>query len=484
MKHLLQLLRDNDFTVEFTLGKSDVLAIPSGSKNWYSFLNELMGIRHDPGVKILSTATNPQIKGGDVYKRTSLKKPRYRKAKTISVSQEKISTAVKNVGEKIGFELINHLYAFNSLIQNEITGNAYEDVSKFPKYLLKRTIEPQGILRGELLGALDALRYGCELRAYGTFDHFESGAGLFSRFKGGIQGALLALEFLPNSTFRKCGLEWKGFVVSGWSEKFLSFDQVINVPSNSLWDIYEWWGIYHEIGHVLINSVRGLINFRVPEIKRWLLNNVPESAQNHWLNILSELAAEVIGFEMAFYGDFDLFMKRVWNLISDLEPIFTDLMGLYFYSFRTFFVWLYDNHFRRKNISKTQFEDCEFCFREYQRHIKTAAKIMGKNFPDVNFKPKEDAKLLCKLYEFAQLLHLFLSEYKLSGKESELNEKNTKEVFESIRAGRIWLGSIRSPSAVLYKIWNTNWNTEENKIPFESQIACILSFWNANTIIK
>ncbi|MCK4816443.1 hypothetical protein KA005_11805, partial [bacterium] len=395
-------------------------------------------------------------------------------SKIISLSKDTVTKIVEQLGEEVGYELVSHVYAFNSLIQNNITGKAYEDVSRYPHYLLDSLL-PHKTGLDEMIGALEAFRYGCQLRAYGTYDYFEGGAGRFSRFKGGIQRVLLAMEYIPN-TILKESIDWKGFVVSGWTEKFQTLNQVINVPSASVWSVRDWWAIYHETGHVLNNSIQGLVSSKVPAIDFWLNKNVPKSAREHWLSNLGELSAEVLGFELGFYGKFDLFMEKMWRYIGELEDIYGNLMQLYYYSFRTFFVWLFYSHFREGTISQEDFQDVDFCFKEYLSHIETIEKIIGRDFPDKPFKPREHAKLICSLYDFGDHLNRFINEFELTAMTSELDEPNTLAVFNSLQKGIVWPEPIKYPRAVLYKILEM----ENDEISFESKIACILSFWNGN----
>jgi len=118
--------------------------------------------------------------------------------------------------------LATQLYALNSLSQNPITGSVFKDMSYYPDYIIfmgqghrddkKEPVPSRGY------DFAKNLSLACELRSYGIYGHVEKQYGRFSMLKGGVQRALLAIEYLPAMILqRSFRYPWFGFI-NVWEE--------------------------------------------------------------------------------------------------------------------------------------------------------------------------------------------------------------------------------------------------------------------------
>ena len=318
---------------------------------------------------------------------------------------------------------------------------------------------------------MQVLRYGAELRSYGTHDTVEEVTGRFSEFRGGCQQALLAIEFLPTQILDRLKIGWKGFVVTG-HHKFLHVNEVINVPTDALWNPQTWWALYHEIAHIVVENLGDFIDF--PSIQQFLANK-----DNHdsWIRLVNEMAAEVIGFELGFFNDYALFLKLLWNHLVKVDPFQREHIDIRGYFVRSFFPKIFKEHFKRvskdKHVSKEQFNNLDFLFRELVSHMELIERSVGRTlFEHKHFLAAQNAPIFRELYPFACELYKKIANANLSPNMKARNYRNTREVFDSLKRGRIWLKRISCPEAVLYHLI---------QIPnpsFSTRVATILTFWN------
>ncbi len=373
--------------------------------------------------------------------------------------------------------LANQFYTLNALIQNPLCGNAYAAMANYPEYIfvIGEEYKRAGKATSEFaLKAKEMLRVGAELRSCGTYETIEEVTGRFSEFRGGCQLSLLAVEFLPYYFLKKLKIDWCGFIVTG-DPKYYHLNEVINVPTRALWAPEEWWALYHEIGHVFLNNTPEIVDRNAPAIQEYLTNKNNIEKQ---LEFLNELAAEVIGFELGFFGDFDFFLKLVWKHVSTIDAYQKNHVPLLYYAFRTFFVELFEAHFRKapsiNKVSKDDFLDFDFMYDSFLKHLIRIEKIDSKiSFPDKALIAAEHHKTFVELYPYAKHLFKWIKGLPLLPKKATLTCNNTKEVTASLKKGEIWLKEIDSPEAILFELFS-----RKTPLPFKTQMATVLTFWN------
>jgi hypothetical protein len=326
-------------------------------------------------------------------------------------------------------------------------------------------------------GALEALRLGAELRSCGTFDSIEEVTSRFSELRGGVQRALLATEYLPGYIIGSISsnMKWQGFVVAVPTNRFLHINQVILVPEEILWKPDRWWALYHEIGHIIVDNFKELL---VNEFRNKFM--ATKTNQNFWLNTLTELITEVIGFEMGFYGDYSLFFDRFWSHIKEINVMQASVIPVEFYALRSFFTYIFLARFRNYDvipkITEKQFrKDFDFLYRLFIEHLAWVEDALGNKqslLLEKHYIAAQHVKNLAELYDLASYWSDCLWRLPLSPTMRSKDTRNTKQVVESLNKGHIWWERIDCPQAIIYDLM------KDDKLTFGKRMATVLTFWN------
>lgn len=401
-----------------------------------------------------------------------------------SIINYNFSELEETFGEAQALSLAGTINALNGLLQNKIISDAFTDLVNYFDYLIvtgKRITGSQARHEERIPFANKCsflIKRGAELRLYGTHGTFEESVGHFTKLRGGVQKSLLAMEFLPSWIIKRVTQDrytWSGFVVTG-SREFLHLNEVVIVPYESLWKPKQWWAIYHEIAHILINNLPDLLDYDLPEIQMFLAR---KNIRNYWFHLVNEIAAEIIGYELGFFGDYELYMKLVWNYLTSLSPEFDKISPFSVYFVRTFFVKVYERMFVLKDMSPEDLDNYNLIYDELLKHIIEIRdkyfipKGLSLDFENSCFIAAENARLFKELYPWLEKrLNKFSNLLSFRCSDVELDLPNTNEVVKSIQEGRRWNGTVASPEAVLFRFLKTN------DVKFEEEMAFILTFWN------
>lgn len=483
-----------EFTVLDSLGTYDIVIEPKETVTWAYFLACLLCFRNDFQSMVNSTYTtiktqsNPRVSPGredcpkrDQQARTHIEPGDIGEEDSdmnINIPYEKIEESFDTMSPS----LANHFYALNSALQNPITGQAFMDMKEYPEILLKigkihqigsseRTVEDL------FLGATRVIGQGASLRSYGIYGNQERVGGSYSKVSGGAQRALLAMELIPDHVFRRIKSKWYGFI-NIEEPKFSHFNEVIIVPTDTLWKPEKWWAIYHEIGHVIIDRTSWLDEDN-PVVKEFLQDM---SSPQSWHHFLVELAAEVLGFQLGFFSDLDLFLKVLWDHLIEIEPMQKGFTPLWPYLIRTFYVQLFEGCFRQGVISTENFQDETWLYSELLKHVD---KI--ENIVKTRKTWKTEEKLLFAANHCQTLKALFPVAKDLNQKIKDKEKKdgfgysppdhrgthNIRDAFNCISSGEVWFYGIDYPESLLYLIIQSR-----KKADFPTRIAEVLTFWN------
>ena len=253
------------------------------------------------------------------------------------------------LGKNMASHLSNLFYTLNSLLQNPLTGSIYADMRRYPDYILRtvKAAKKYNPMRLDQLAFVSgsALGKGIEVRSYGTYETIEEVTGRFAEFRGGCQVSLIAMELLPHTIMKKLNdliireniesedVSWQGFITVTGEPKFSHTNDVINVVTEALWGPQYWWALYHEIAHIIFEKIKPIVENRI-SFRKYMANR-DESAVDE----LTEFCAEAIGYELGFFGDYDLYLNLLWNYLANLEKL--EQIPLPAYAIRTFFVELF-----------------------------------------------------------------------------------------------------------------------------------------------
>ncbi|RJO59866.1 hypothetical protein C4544_07565 [candidate division WS5 bacterium] len=464
----------------FTLvGKHDFSAKVKKEVRWDHLLTTILHFRHKFKKKIFSTHTRIS----------------FQELHTIDKDIKDVSLPKKFhdfdyhdlhmvFNKEMASYLANFFYTLNSLLQNPLTGSIYADMSRYPMYIEKKGKEYRDRTRGKNSDAFALvsgylIRRGAEIRSLGTNDTIEESTGRFAEFKGGCQVSLLALDLLPtlimeklSAVYRYVDLKWKGFITVSGEPKFIHINQVINVRPKALWDPTYWWALYHEIGHIIVEEIEPLVSktYR-PSIKSYLA-----SRNEYAKHELYELYAEVIGYELGFFGDLELFLNLLWNLLVELKKY--EKITIEEYAIRSFFVEIYNNNFgsnpKTSKLRKKDFDNLDLLYEKFLTHMIKIEKIVDADIfgNSKYFIAAQNVSKFRDLYPIFKDLADDIRALKLRPHKKLLTSDNTISIRNKLFEGHIWWDKIADPQAVLYHILNAK------KVNFNTKMATIISFWN------
>ena len=466
------------YHVQTILGKNDLLVIPKKQISWSNFLSTLLHFRHSFPRQVVETSTcitHEQSKSDG--KKTD------RIPFEIPSKQYSFNYLKKIFGKNRASNISNHLLCLNSFTQNPVIGSAFQDMASYATNIVrigkafKKNIK-KGSSEAKEKDRLiikanefcEVLRVGAELRSYGTWGTIEEVPGRFSALRGGTQRALLGIEFFPTHVFQKLGGIWQGFVIAE-GHKFATTNDVLIVPPMALWNPQSWWALYHEIAHIWIDNVKPRwVGFNVEEIKCFMET---KSKEENWLRFFTEISAEVLGFELGFYGNYELYNKLFWRYLKSIRSILKEPIPIDTYVVRTFFVSLFEKHFRREKVSADDFKDLDYLYENLLNHINWIEKTVNLKFHEKHFIAANAAQICGELYPFSQHLYREITRaLPVRSMKSEINKDNTTAVTKSIIEGKIWWDKVNHPEAILYNL------LIHPRLKFSQSIAAIITFWN------
>lgn len=489
------------FGVKSILGLEDLEVIPFKGITWGQLISKIIHFRNLFRNEIQGTNTSIRT-NAPTKDRLTCNKSIYRsriipKNLPAKPNQTDIQFSVieEYFGNQVAPMLSSHLYEFCNLIQNPISGNVYYDIAKFPKIIeqtiaaydkkIKEIIDPKmqelakESFRFESHAVLfcEILKRGAELRSYGTYKDLEEVYGRFSKLKGGGQRSFRALKYLPHKILSACNVQWNGFIMTE-SEKFAHYFDVIMVPTDALWSPQNWWPLYHEIAHVLIDNGEGLLDETKERSIAVFLSN--KDNLGYWRKLLIELTAEVIGFELGFFGNYNLFLELLWVHLKRISTLKSDAISFVPYMFRGFFVYLFEEIYRNKTLQYKILKDQDKLYDLFLKHIDHVSVISGIDFKERSFIAGNNVSALVELAPFFQYLYelvediqenfgcLYNSQDLLPG----TGKDNTSDILKTVREGYVWQGEIDFPEALLYDIFQF-----KDKC-FRRDIAIVLTFAN------
>lgn len=473
LKEIEYFFRLKDFKISYLVGKHDLLVKPiNPDVKWSKFLAVLLFFRHSFKGKIFSTNTRLNFCNEMVTSDGISALPL-----VIEPFSFEYSNLKRIFGQAMASNLSNLFYTLNSLIQNPLTGSLYANMASYPDYvyqvgesIFKSGNDNQNFA---LVSGL-VIRRGAELRSYGTYDTIEEVTGRFSEFKGGCQISLVALELIPNSILNSIDEDWYGFITVSGEPQFSHINEVLNVSSDSIWNPQRWWAIYHEIGHIIVERKVALAGQNLPIIESYL-----SKGPQYNYNDIIEFSAEIIGFEIGFFGNFELYLKLIWEYLNQLNPF--QNFPLSKYAIRSFIVELFEEYFRKDTdaprVDKKEFLDLDELYEKFISHMEKIELIIEKKiFPDKRFIAAENVKMLRDLHPFCEHLSNQLILLNILPQSIHLHSKNTIEIVDNLQQGKVWWERIDSPQAVLLHLF------QEEDIKFNTKISTIMSFWNQQSM--
>lgn len=503
-----------------SLGRDDIEVIPKNKNiTWGMFLKDLLTFRKEHCREVL-------------YTHLRLAQEAVRESETlieINCDEQTIpplschlkaeepewfsSTTTKNLyltlGKKSAERLIQTVEYLRSLQRSRVEGLAFEDLERYATSMHERFLPPNPSILPKpkpfpMLGhsAAKLIKDGIELRLHGIHGTMGEIALQLPPLRTGVHRILTAIEtFTYLVVWNRFQLIWPGFVNAS-SERFFSSVEIINVPYANLYSPPDWWGIYHEIGHIFINANRdsNFLTRHTPTVKLFLSST--KGNQEGWLRLLHEVTAEIIGFELGFYNDFTLFSDYLWKYLKNVLDEERDQDGesrpeykLADFFIRAFAVKLYNKYIRGAATDAISvFDGPHSMYPEFCAYIEEVYKnvLLDDVSPsEIKFLAAKFSRTLVNMKGF--LFHVRDYLEKNDGKrvwplpqnfEIELSNgqvpTNTGKVVNSVLSGEVWSGPVEFPEAILYRLMKHEQDANAVIQPLKSQqkIAMILTLWN------
>ena len=517
-----------NFIVSDMLGDYDISVVPPPTACWQDFIAHLLFFRWSFRSSINSTSTVMGMRscGFDMVEETVMTIRGQFDDPDSTFEDNTTKFEISELRQFFGHLaplMANHFFTLNSLLQNPLMFKAYSDMSDYPKRFLEvarsmsscaeRPALGDGGNRSEIqeivpfcgksetmesmaMRSAMAIANGAQLRSYGIYGNVEHPFGGFSRLRGGVQRSLRALEVIPSYIFHRLSTGrgfhhyWYGFIIVE-DPKFSHISEIITVPTEALWRPETWWALFHETAHVMLTRL-DWVDIDKQNIRQLLFN---KKAPDLWFEFTIELAAEVIGFKIGFFGDFNLYLEVLWQHLTDIEPTQRKYVDTNEYLLRTLFVEIFafrhctdvteegeleDELFLYKFALK-HFEKVETIVNNYQRKTKSAnTDIPTMGIPwqieDKQFLAARYATTMMDLGGFLQYLEDCVRQFEdQSGPlqpQDTADDENTLAALECLRKGEVWWDDVACPEALIYQIVKNR-----HQIDFQTRIATVLTFW-------
>ena len=492
---------NGEYDIQACYGEFDFSIKPKTSISWGTFLSRLLGFRQRFKDELCITHTVFSYKPTwpDLQQDPNSESHNQVINRPYMFSYSELG---KNFGSTMATILSNHFYRLNAFIQHPIIGSCFDALKNYPAAIIKDAIEMNREGAGDKVECMArqaamVLSLGLELRSYGTYGNIQKNYAHFGNLGGGVQRALAAMELLPRHIFRSYKNNWKGFIISQ-DPKFAHIRDVICVPTEALWKPGMWWALYHETAHILIDRAKWITE-EIESVRAFLDTRL-QPYKDTAIDLLNEIAAEIIGYELGFFGNFDLFMRLVWNHLIDIAPKQQKTIDHWVYLVRTFCVELYERRFKLpkngNSIDDNFFNNNDLLYESFIAHVeKTQRIIESLNEQYGGFKSVlkyMKAKAASNAPQFKQLLPFlkYLNQLHEGGKKEDgkgfcpsidtLSEDSTTQAISSITEGAVYWDSIKHPEAVLYQFFDRD--KDDMKVP--QNIALILTFWNAAVLFN
>jgi hypothetical protein len=294
--------------------------------------------------------------------------------------------------------------------------------------------------------------------------------------------ALDAITVLPAYACFKGFKNWNGFI--NIHEK--DFDQILDViyvPKEALENPYVWWRIYKSVGRLFINSSDNIVYSDIPEVSD-LTKHGKDSA---WFDLLIDIASEIIGFELCFFNDYDLFNKNYikYYLKEENEKI---VENYWHHLLRLLVVNVWNEFFSIRSTKRDSQSEKKIevsCLNRLLVEIINNVEVENINLKDRLSKTDYQGIIECVsvlikylIYLEGEFSDLYSSEYNVFPQIDKLQHNDTQTIFSSIDRGDVYGGKIDCPEAIIYHILRSDNETILNSTRSRIIEASILTLYN------
>jgi len=466
-----------------TYGGKDFLIYPDKCKTWGVLIEALLKMRSDLAYNIYSTSLEIFCPAKCSQLQDFPSVPH--KQTGINVDSSLLSLFGK-WGPYFESRLSNLYFGISNLIQDPLVGECFEDLRQSAVHhlpeALKRLSPDRTEQRKMVWNIMEALSYGAEERANGAFLAIENVENRFSPTKGGIQRILKAAQLLPYHILSKIGLTWEGFVIAGFQNRgYAECGEIINLPYEYLFHPEEWWGLFHEVGHVALWKTEFLDLLNHNEVISFLESRTIGSKKSEltrtwtwWQNVFLEIAAD--SFDLFFcHEKIDPYFNNIWPYITNKS---NNVEVRHFA--RYFCIYQYWRYLLSRNESSFPVKmdldsDLEF-FNSY---------LNKQQFSYVQSEEYDrEALLIFKgVKHVVEICHRTYQERKDRVLRKVItNPDNTRKAIKDVFDGKVFTTApISHPVSFILTLKEESFR---RKLPISSRIAAILSLWHTAKVTR
>jgi hypothetical protein len=372
------------------------------------------------------------------------------------------------LGHPVQESILATIYTFNQYLQNELLADCVEDMLDYVAngiFLLEQLdAENPSSLNEELLQHIENLpeniKYGCNQRLSGFL--LQEGAEDFSAFKGGKQRLLKALKAVCKDMFEGLGKQWYGYVTIGKQYYYHHAYGVISIPVNAAFDVSEYWGLFHEMCHVMLLTEDPFNESFETETEKKLLKEIGRIGR--------EIFCDIFDYECGFLGDYDLYRSTVPAYLSRHRKSLPEIEG---YILRFVCVTCYHKAKDRKSFIIKDNELLSICGEVTEQFIKLSGMPVEYKFHLVNSIVNTYDKMRYVLESYKEF-HGQQFEKFFIDRRRKLKSKGFQALVNKILEGQIV--PIDHPQLVVLSLLKRQ--QHGMTIPFNSNAAAIQSFLN------
>jgi hypothetical protein len=457
-----------------TFGGKDLLFLPTNCMTWGELISSVLSMRNLPSVNIYSTSI--EVMCADSNLADSPSDQFHGEGITV---EKNLLSKFRKWGPVFENRLLNLYFGLSNLMQDPLIGDSFKDLKIVANDILPQLLallNPSDENDREYIWYIaEALAYGAEERANGAFLAIEHVESHFSPTRGGVQRILKAISVLAKCVLKKAGANWNGFPIAGfWNQGYSSHGEIINLPLDYLLMPEEWWGLFHEIGHVAFSDKQNFFdlfgNYEIAEV----LDKLVPSKQDidrltYWKNIILEISAD--SFDLFFCHEFDFmaYLSNIWAYLIKVEyPLHQSHFARYFVMYQ-YWKYLYlkkEDHFPLD--LKAEQDLLEF------------KKILGRLRLKKPISPLYDQEALRIFRSIRPIIQILHNHYKTKSKQNidSSFSQETKAVFSKIKKGKIYLeGPITDPAELILLM-----KKNKKEMTHSARMAAIFSLWHTGTM--
>lgn len=473
-----------------SLGRHDIQFRPNQGQ-WSNFFDKVRKLRQNFRRGVFATSIVPigELAPDDSGRSRYVALTR---SPRIELSAKEAERLCKDRQDQLGSALVGLIYAYNSFVQNRLLQHTFLDLRPYLKLMLRKYANGDFDGPGMELAfdnLIQLLWFGMLERLKGAYLSIEDSEPSYPAFRGGMQRVIGALEAVVLSSMELAKEHWRGAIVVGSRGEFKHMDLMLNLPMEAADNPQNWWGLSHEVSHILVqfkDIIRGTSAENDPVLRLALGPHLdprlPSEEREAKLRALIEVATDIVDFCCFFGGNWKLYRERIMDHYKHYfvrQRIPTELRLSYLR--RIVSVFAYHSVYHLKNKPKTALESP----REVKSMIDQVLggerqAFFGENgdTPALKAAERDMVGVFIETAGFFRFLHARLTRAEWFKQLSRLRGKPASKkdltVLDALKKGEVVWEEIGDPWLLVCRAGANGGGSPQ----FKHRIALILTLWH------